>query len=129
LLEGINILVADDNPLNQKVTKFMLSKQGAEVQTVSNGVEAVDMLLKYSYFHAVLIDIHMPLMDGFETTQYIRNDIKNNIPVIGLTADLLDNATEACIEAGMNACVCRPFDSDALSELILSMIKKNEVKN
>jgi CheY-like chemotaxis protein len=123
LLDGINILVADDNVLNQKVTEFMLKKQGAGVQTVSNGAEVVDLLLKGNCFDVLLVDIHMPLMDGFKTTQYIRKDINNNMPVIGLTADLFDNATEACIEAGMNACVCRPFDPDFLYELILSMIR------
>jgi len=127
LLDGINILVAEDNVLNQKIANFILKKQGAEVQSVLNGTEAINLLLKTNNFDVVLMDIQMRGLDGFKTTQYIRKDMNNNIPIIGLTADLFATATDECTEAGMNACVCKPFDPNSLCELILSVIK--EVKN
>jgi CheY-like chemotaxis protein len=124
LLDGINILVAEDNVLNQKIANFILKRQGAEVRTVLNGREAIDLLLESNHFDVVLMDIQMPGMDGFKATRYIRQDMNNNIPIIGLTADMFVSDNEECIEAGMNACVCKPFDPNSLCELILSVIKE-----
>jgi CheY-like chemotaxis protein len=126
LLDGINILVAEDNILNQKIANFILKKQGAAVHTVLNGKEAIDLLSQANEFDIVLMDIQMPGMDGFKATKYIRKDLKNNIPIIGLTADLVAAATEECTEAGMNACVCKPFDPTSLCHLILSVIKEGK---
>lgn len=123
LLDGVNILVAEDNILNQKIANFILKKQGAAVHSVLNGKEAIDLLSQENAFDIVLMDIQMPGMDGFKATKYIRKDLKNNIPIIGLTADLVAAATEECTQAGMNACVCKPFDPKSLCNLILSMIK------
>jgi len=124
LLNGINILVAEDNILNQKIANFILKKQGAIVQSVLNGKEAIELLIGSMHFDVVLMDIQMPGMDGFKATEYIRKDLKNNIPIIGLTADMLMSATDECMEAGMNACVCKPFDPKSLCDLILSVIKE-----
>src|ERR1700722_1055913 len=96
LLNGINILVAEDNILNQKIANFILKKQGAVVQSVLNGKEAIELLAAANNFDVVLMDIQMPGMDGFMATEYIRKDLKNNIPIIGLTADMLVTATDEC---------------------------------
>jgi len=96
------------------------------VHTVLNGLEAIDLLGKENTFDVVLMDIQMPGMDGFKTTQYIRNSLNNNIPIIGLTADMFVTATDECTEAGMNACVSKPFDPNSLCALILSVIKENK---
>jgi len=123
LLEGINILVAEDNILNQKIVNFILQKQHATVKTVSNGKEVID-LLRESHFDLVLMDLHMPVMDGFETARYIRTEMKSNIPVVAITADMFAGETPECVEAGMNACISKPINGPVLCELIVSLVAK-----
>jgi CheY-like chemotaxis protein len=75
LLTGYKILVAEDNTLNQKIATIILNKQGAEVTSVMNGLEAIREL-EHNTYDLVLMDLQMPEMDGFETTAYIRNVLK-----------------------------------------------------
>ncbi len=123
LLTGKKILVAEDNVLNQKIANFILQKQGATVEAALNGREAVEMLQK-STFDVVLMDLHMPEMDGYEATAYIRQTLKSDVPIIGVTASAWEDEYETCTKLGMNACISKPFESRSLCELILSMINK-----
>lgn len=124
MLKGINILLVDDNIVNQKIAGFMLKKQHAEIAIAMNGQEAID-LLKEKKFDIVLMDLQMPGMDGFAATEYIRKEMKSDVPIIAVTADIFVSETRECLDAGMNACVSKPFDIDNLCELILSLRKKN----
>lgn len=124
LLEGKIILVADDNKLNQKIVAFVLQKSGAQVQTAGNGREVIDFLAA-NKCDAVLLDLQMPEMDGPEAAKYIRQQMKLNIPLIGLTANTLFGDAERCLEAGMNDCVAKPFNDEELCSLIASYINKN----
>lgn len=122
LLNGVNILVVEDNIVNQKIVGRMLARKNATVTSAMNGCEAIDILRERN-FDAVLMDLQMPGMDGFETTRHIRGELKNNVPVIALTADLFVMETDACRNAGMDACISKPYDAEVLDELILSLMK------
>jgi CheY-like chemotaxis protein len=125
LLKGIQILLVEDNVLNQKIGKYVLLKQNASVTTASNGQEAID-LVRQNNFDVVLMDLHMPVMDGYETARMIRNDLKVNIPIIALTASISANDEGECLAAGMNATILKPFDPVLLSELILKLVPEQK---
>lgn len=90
-----------------------------------NGNEAID-LLKTNDFDIILMDLQMPGMDGFAASRYIRNEMKNNIPIIALTADIFVNETTECLDAGMNASISKPFEIEDLSKLILGLVKDKQ---
>jgi len=123
-LSGLKILVAEDNELSQKIAFFILKKQGAIIDTAYNGLEAIDLLRKNNY-DLIIMDLHMPEMGGYEATEYIRNIMKNNIPIIGLTASNWEEDMGECIKRGMNNCIVKPFDPDNLCETILSVLRKD----
>ncbi len=125
MLTGKKILVAEDNVLNQKIAYLILHKQGAVVVAALNGKEAVELLQQESY-DLLLMDLHMPEMDGFEAAEYIRKVLKNNIPIIGVTASHWEDDFEACTKMGMNTCISKPFYPDNLCELILNTINENK---
>lgn len=109
------ILVAEDNPVNQKVARAFLERLGARVDCVDNGLEAVQALARFPY-DLVLMDCQMPIMDGFEATERIRNMDGNSghTPVIALTANALERARERSVAVGMNAFLTKPLQGDAL---------------
>jgi two-component system, sensor histidine kinase and response regulator len=119
---GTRILLAEDNPVNQKLAKRLLERLGAEVQIAGDGVEAL-RALRESEFDAVLMDCQMPQMDGYEATRQIRNSesrVKNpHIPVIALTAHALATDRTKCLAAGMNDYLTKPIDPSQL-QLALS---------
>lgn len=126
MLKEYKILVAEDNSLNQKIATFLLEKEGAKVTMVGNGKEAV-LRLEQETFDVVLMDLQMPEMDGFETTRYIRNIMKSDVPIIALSASNYDGEKEKCREAGMNACITKPIDIQKLNNLILELKKENRI--
>ena len=119
-------MVAEDNELNQKIAGFILQKQFATVDAALNGREAVDFLQKNTY-DLVLMDVHMPEMDGFEATDYIRKTMKNNIPIIGVTASYWQEEYDACLKIGMNTCITKPLFPDSLCKLILNVIAESKL--
>ena len=123
MLEGINILIVEDNILNQKIVSFILQKQRAIVTMAMNGKEAIDILLKES-FEIILMDLQMPEMDGYAAIKYIREEMKNNVPIIALTAGLFADESSDCERIGTNACISKPFNPDGLCDLILNLVKK-----
>ena len=122
MLNGIKILVAENNLVNQKIVNYILNKQGAIVKNVVNGMEAI-ALLPDGDFDVVLMDLQMPGMDGFEAARHIRGELGSNIPIIALTADMFANETSECRDAGINVCISKPFDPTALCEMILSLTR------
>lgn len=122
-LNDIRILVAEDNAVNQMVVRKMLSNYGAEVDIANNGVEAVSaykMSIRASNenYHLILMDCEMPEMDGYGATEAIRAFEKEGqlvaIPIVALTAHVLPEYTEKCINSGMVGVVSKPIDSSEL---------------
>ncbi|CAL5203671.1 unnamed protein product [Lathyrus oleraceus] len=122
LLSGRKILIVDDNSVNRTVAAGALKKYGASVVCVSSGKEAISMLKPPHQFDACFMDIQMPEMDGFEATQRIRK-IENNVnikelyvhlPILAMTADVMQATQEECLKYGMDGYVSKPFEAEQL---------------
>ena len=124
-LAEIRILLAEDNLINQELAMIILQKSGIQVQAVTTGREAV-ALLGTTSFDLVLMDMQMPEMDGIQAAQYIRDEsspvINHQIPIIAMTANAMRKDQEACIQAGMNDYISKPFDPNQLIEKIIYWI-------
>ena len=120
LLEGINVLVAEDNTINQKVVKNTLQKQGATVNIVNNGQEAIDALQEEDY-DVVLMDLQMPEVDGYKATRYIREVMRRELPILAMTADALKGEAEKCFDVGMTGFISKPFEPRDLYHQILQV--------
>ena len=116
-------MVAEDNLINQKIANYILLKQGAKVLNAINGDEAIE-LIKNNPVDIVLMDLQMPGINGFEAAKYIRNVLKNNIPIIALTADIFAGDNIENNPSEINAFIVKPFDPVLLSELILKLTSK-----
>jgi|GEM_PF-736035 len=117
----ISILVAEDNTLNQKLAENVLKNFGFDTDIADNGKIAVAKLKKKKY-DLILMDMHMPEMDGYEATHFIRQTLKNEIPIIALTAHALPSEREKCIALGMNDYISKPFRPDELHDKILQLV-------
>lgn len=118
MLQGLKILIAEDNLINQKVVVYTLKNQGAEVSVAGNGKEAVKAL-EDNHHHLILMDLQMPEMDGYQATRYIRTEMNNSIPIIAMTADAMKGESDKCIDAGMQDYISKPFDPKDLFDKIL----------
>ncbi len=121
MLEQINILLAEDNLLNQKIANFILRKVHAGVCNVVNGKQAIDKL-STGNFDVILMDLQMPEMDGYTATRYIRNDMQSTIPIIALSASMSEDEMNESKAAGMNAFITKPFDAENLYETIVKLV-------
>lgn len=118
----LKILLAEDNPVNQLLAVRLLEKRGHHVTVANNGSEAVTQFSQET-FDIVLMDIQMPVMDGFEATAAIRTREKitgNHMPIIAMTAHALSDDEERCLAAGMDAYISKPINSAQLFELVES---------
>jgi len=111
------ILVAEDNVVNQRVALRTLQKMGHEVVVASNGREAVDAARQRS-FDLILMDVQMPVMDGFEATAALRDQEKLRVPIVAMTAHAMAGDRELCLSAGMDDYLSKPIDADALTAII-----------
>ena len=118
---NVQILLVEDNLTNQKVALGILRKLGLGADAVAHGEEAIKALESIPY-DLVLMDIQMPVMDGYEATAQIRNPqskvLDHNVPVIAMTANAMTGDREKCLEAGMNDYVSKPVNSRALAEAL-----------
>ena len=114
-LGGARVLLAEDNETNQEIARAILEETGIELEIAENGLEAVAAVQERD-FDLVLMDIQMPVMDGFEATREIRKlpSVKNTIPIIAMTAHALKGDEEKCLAAGMNDYVAKPITQDRL---------------
>lgn len=122
------VLVAEDNPVNQKVARAFLEKLGARVDCVDNGLEAVRAVELFPY-DLVLMDCQMPVMDGYTATEHIRAlpGAPRDIPIVALTANALESARERSLAAGMNGFLTKPLQRQALAwELYTHLFAKRD---
>jgi signal transduction histidine kinase/DNA-binding LacI/PurR family transcriptional regulator/DNA-binding response OmpR family regulator/HPt (histidine-containing phosphotransfer) domain-containing protein len=117
--QGLRVLLAEDNPVNQKLAVILLQKAGFSVDTVENGSLAV-MRAKDGRYNAVLMDVQMPEMDGFEATGKIRaaEEAGQHVPIIAMTAHALKGDRERCLESGMDDYISKPLDPKALLKVL-----------
>ncbi len=127
-LQGLRLLVIEDNLINQQVASELLSAEGALVQLAGNGRLGVDAVAQASpSFDAVLMDIQMPVMDGYDATRAIRHELGlSTLPVIAMTANAMATDREACLAAGMNDHVGKPFDLTNLVNVLLKHTGRNK---
>jgi two-component system sensor histidine kinase/response regulator len=113
---GLRVLLAEDNPINQKLAVVLLQKAGYSVDAVETGAQALEKVQANQY-SAVLMDVQMPEMDGLEATQHIRELEKNtgwHIPIIAMTAHAMPGDRERCLKAGMDDYVTKPIEPKVL---------------
>jgi len=120
---SLRILVAEDNPVNRKVAAGLIERLGHHVTLVNNGQEALHAMTEGS-FDAVLMDVQMPEMDGYEATSMIRQlerGTGRRTPIVAVTAHAMSGDDQKCLDAGMDAYLSKPIDSGKLSEVIDSL--------
>ncbi len=122
-LQGKRILIAEDNNLNVLVASTVLQNYGASVYVVHNGQEAVNILRKKLEVHAVLMDIEMPIMNGIEAAQIIRNEISESLPIIALTANVMPEDKQKLLATKMNDFISKPFAEADLIGTLLKVLK------
>lgn len=128
-IEGLNILLVEDNLLNQVLAKKVLTDWKWDVDIAENGLIAYEKA-KTGDYDIILMDIQLPEMDGYEATRSIRkieNVEKRDVPIIAMTAHAMSGEAEKCINAGMNEYISKPFDVKVLYNKIISVLKKNSV--
>lgn len=120
---GKKILIVDDDHRNIFSISRMISKTGAKIYTAENGQEAIDIIEQMQDFDVVLMDIMMPVMNGYEATEYLRKQSNfKSIPIIAVTAKAMKNDVNRCFEAGANAYVAKPIDKKELFSAIEKLI-------
>ncbi|MCB1772647.1 MAG: response regulator [Gammaproteobacteria bacterium] len=126
-LDGLTILVTDDDSVNRSLLDYLLSREGADVLFAENGLQAVKEVRTghATSLDLVLMDIQMPVMDGYEATQRI-GEIAPALPVVGLTAHVLPDDGEKCGRAGMVEHLAKPCDSETLVSTILRFTRKGK---
>ena len=127
-LAGLRLLLVEDNLNNQQVALELLQDEGAQVLLAQNGLQAVQAVAAASAgFDAVLMDLQMPVMDGFTATARIRQDLgRTDLPIVAMTANALAGDREACMVAGMNEHVGKPFDLDQLVSVLRRLCGRSD---
>ena len=129
-IKGLHILLAEDNELNMEIAEFAIQNEGAEVTKAWNGQEAVEIFEKSrsGEFDVILMDIMMPVMNGYETTKMIRSLDREDakaIPIIAMTANAFTEDRIRAKEAGMDEHVAKPVDVELLIKVIHKLVKYN----
>ena len=128
-LDGLRILLAEDNDLNAEIATAILQNLGAEVEVAEDGVKCIDMLQSHDadYYALILMDIQMPNLNGYEAAKRIRalsDTAKANIPIVAMTANAFDEDRKAAFAAGMNGHVAKPLDVKKLAQVIVEQANK-----
>ncbi|QSW88924.1 MULTISPECIES: GAF domain-containing hybrid sensor histidine kinase/response regulator [Flavobacterium] len=122
-LGRLSILLCEDNRLNQKLAQNVIESFGFEIDTAENGEQGIE-LLSHKKYDLVLMDLQMPVKDGYQTTEYIRREMNNPIPIIAMTAHSLAGEQDRCYKAGMDGYVPKPFKQHELLQAIKTAVKK-----
>ena len=123
----LTILLCEDNILNQRLAENVIQKFGFQLDIANNGQEGIELLTKNKY-DLILMDLQMPVKDGYQTTIYIRKELKLDIPIIAMTAHSLVGEQQKCFDIGMNAYVAKPFKQQDLLNEIHAVIEKTKGK-
>ena len=129
-LKGLNILVAEDNELNREIIQFLLEDAGALTDLTGNGKEALDHYLTGKRYDVILVDLLMPLMDGYELTKAIRSSDREDaetVPIIAMTANAFTEDIHKCLACGMNAHIAKPSNMEKVISTILQYCRKDQI--
>jgi len=121
------ILVVEDYPINQEITKELLEMMGCDVDVVDSGAEALEAVRRNSY-DLIIMDIQMPEMDGYEATKEIRRieGTTKHVPIVALTANALQGDREKCLSAGMDEYISKPFRAAELEAVLLKFLRPKQ---
>ena len=122
-LHGIQVLLVEDNEINQLVASKILQQAGASVEIVNNGQEAVERLRQPYSFALILMDVQMPVMDGFTATRILRQELAVTIPILAMTAGVMSSEQEECRRCGMNDIIAKPVDVNQMLHCITSHLR------
>ena len=125
-LRHLNILLAEDNPLNSKLVSILFLQNGVKLQIAENGAEAVEKIKENDY-DLVLMDMEMPVLNGYQATTLIRQQLKNNVPIIAMTAHAMAGEREKCLQLGMNDYISKPINEDRLFTAIYNLTSGKKV--
>ena len=130
-IRGMHFLLAEDNALNAEIAEMLFTDEGAEITLARNGQEAVDLFSGHEpgTYDAILMDIMMPVMDGYAATKFIRNMDRadaGRIPIIAMTANAFAEDAKHCLDAGMNAHLSKPLQMKVVIETIFKCCEKNK---
>jgi CheY-like chemotaxis protein len=117
----MRVLLAEDNPINQQLAVELMESRGVEVMVANNGQEALDQLAAVAadHYHVVLMDLQMPVMDGYEATRRLRADSRYcSLPLVAMTAHAMVEERERCLVLGMNGHLGKPFEPDDLYDTL-----------
>ena len=131
ILEGRNILLAEDNDLNAEIAEAILERAGLKIERVENGIQCVDRIMEMpaGTYDMILMDIQMPKMNGYKATQTIRHlldEDKACIPIIAMTANAFEEDKREAIAAGMNAHIAKPIQVDNMLSILSEIIRQQE---
>lgn len=131
LFAGKRVLLVEDNELNREIAKALLTEEGLIVDEAVNGQEAVDKVTQSNpgYYEMILMDIQMPVLDGYEATKQIRslsNKLLANTPIVAMTANAFEEEKKKALSGGMNGHIAKPIDVTVLLETIKQIIKSNQ---
>jgi CheY-like chemotaxis protein/HPt (histidine-containing phosphotransfer) domain-containing protein len=122
-IQGAKLLLVEDNQINQQVAKETLEQEGFDVTIATDGQDAVHKI-RAVHFDAVLMDLQMPIMDGYQATRIIRSEATfDDLPIIAMTAHAQSDVREKCLQIGMNGYVTKPLDVDELLANLVGFIK------
>lgn len=124
-LRGTHVLLVEDNEMNRKLAVKVLGNMGVFTDVAVNGREGV-VKLEANDYDLVLMDIQMPVMDGYETARFVRSEMKKSIPIIAMTAHAMAGEKEKCLKIGMNDYISKPFRPAELYAKIFSLVKDRQ---
>jgi signal transduction histidine kinase/CheY-like chemotaxis protein/HPt (histidine-containing phosphotransfer) domain-containing protein len=125
LLKNQRIMICEDNSVNIKLIKHYFKNKVKYLEIAENGQQAIEKL-NVTRFDMILMDIHMPVMDGYEATKYIRNTMKLSLPIIGFTVNNSEDEREKCLSIGMNDYVNKNFTTDEILEKLTKILTLNK---
>ena len=131
IFSGKRILLAEDNEANREIVRVILKDEGITIEEACNGQEAVDMVKSSApgYYDLVLMDIQMPVMDGYEATKEIRrlpNPLLANLPIVAMTANAFEEEKRQALSCGMNGHITKPINVAVLFDTIMQILKSNQ---
>ena len=126
--QSVCILLAEDNPVNQKLIKAILGNAGYQVEVANNGKEAVEKVsASPGSYHLVFMDLQMPELDGLKATKILRKKGFDSIPIVAMTAHAMEGDKDMCLEAGMDGYIAKPIEKEKVFEIIENWaLKRND---